>query len=207
MFKPGDKVLCIDDKGTDERLLAGVTYTILHTMKSLAPGANRFYEFEHMPGEWWESIRFTKATFAKSEKKDTNLKDAVGIKKWRVFSTIPATVEAEVGVAMLEGSRKYGRHNYRVAGVRGSVYYDAARGHMMQWWEGEDIDPDSGLSHITKAIASLVVLRDAMIQDQLVDDRPPPAKLDEVRKNLQQVVDKIFEKYPESVPAHTKETT
>jgi hypothetical protein len=137
--------------------------------------------------------------------KDTNPKDAVGIRKWRVFSTIPATVEAEIGVAMLEGARKYGRHNYRIAGVRGSVYYDAARGHLMQWWEGEDIDPDSGLSHITKAIASLVVLRDAMIQGKLVDDRPPVGNLQEVRNNLQSVVDGIFERYPESAPAYTKE--
>ncbi len=35
------------------------------------------------------------------------------------------------------------------------------------------IDPDSGMSHITKAIATLVVLRDAMLQDKFTDDRPP----------------------------------
>src|SRR3546814_1076431 len=76
--------------------------------------------------------------------KDTNPKDAVGTKKWRQFSTIPVTIIWELGVAMLEGARKYGRHNYRVAGVRGSVYVDAAIGHITQWWEGEDLDPDTG---------------------------------------------------------------
>jgi hypothetical protein len=134
--------------------------------------------------------------------KDTNPKDAVGIKKWRQFCTIPFTVLWELGVAMLEGARKYGRHNYRVAGVRGSVYIDAAKGHLDCWWEGEDIDPDSGLSHITKAIASLVVLRDAMIQDKFVDDRPPKTKnLDEFRASLQTAVEKIFERIPEAKPA------
>lgn len=114
--------------------------------------------------------------------KESNPKDNVGIKKWRQFTTIPLTVMCELGVAMLEGHKKgYGRHNYRVAGVKASVYVDAAVGHIMQWWEGEDIDADSQLSHITKAISSLVVLRDAMIQQQLNDDRPPKAKLDEVR--------------------------
>lgn len=133
--------------------------------------------------------------------KSTNPKDSVGVKKWRQFSTIPTTVLAEVGVGMLEGARKYGRHNYRVAGVRASVYFDAAYGHLMQWWEGEDIDEDSGLSHVTKAICSLFVLRDAMIQEMLTDDRPPKARLDALRADLQRTVDEIFERHPDPKPA------
>lgn len=136
--------------------------------------------------------------------KPSNPKDSVGIRKWRQFTTIPLTVMSEVGVALMEGAMKYGRHNYRVAGVRASVYVDAAIGHIGQWWEGEDIDDDSKLSHITKAIASLVVLRDAMIQDMLNDDRPPKAKLDKVRNDLQAVVDELFERYPEPVPPYTE---
>lgn len=135
--------------------------------------------------------------------KETNPKDAVGIRKWRVFSTIPMTVMWELGVALLEGARKYGRHNYRVSGVRASVYVDAAMGHISQWWEGESVDQDSGLNHITKAIASLVVLRDAMIQSQLVDDRPPVAPVGLERDELQRVVDELFERHPEAVEAHT----
>lgn len=135
--------------------------------------------------------------------KETNPKDAVGIRKWRVFSTIPMTVMWELGVALLEGARKYGRHNYRVSGVRASVYVDAAMGHISQWWEGENFDQDSGLSHITKAIASLVVLRDAMIQSQFVDDRPPAAPVGLERDMLQRVVDELFERHPEAVEAHT----
>jgi hypothetical protein len=104
--------------------------------------------------------------------KPTNPKDAVGIKK-APMSTVSAAVLAEVGVGMLEGALKYGRHNYRGVGVRASVYYDATIRHLFSWWEGEDIDPDSQLSHVTKAICSLVVLRDAMIQDKCEDDRPP----------------------------------
>jgi hypothetical protein len=106
------------------------------------------------------------------ETKDTNPKDAVGVRKVPI-STVPCAVMLEVGLAMLEGARKYGRHNYRAAGVRASVYYDAVVGrHIMPWWEGQDIDPDSGLSHITKAIAALSVLRDSMISGNWIDDRP-----------------------------------
>lgn len=134
--------------------------------------------------------------------KDTNPKDAVGTRKWRQYCTVPTTIIWELGVAMLEGARKYGRHNYRIAGVRASVYVDAAKGHIDQWWEGEDIDEESQLSHITKAVASLVVLRDAMIQDRWVDDRPPKTDLDKLRTDLQRAVDGIFERVPDAKDAY-----
>ncbi|MEE8372806.1 MAG: dATP/dGTP diphosphohydrolase domain-containing protein [Dehalococcoidia bacterium] len=136
------------------------------------------------------------------EHKDTNPKDAVGTKKWRQYCTVPTTVIWELGVAMLEGARKYGRHNYRVAGVRASVYIDAAKGHIDQWWEGEDIDEESKLNHIIKAIASLAVLRDAMIQNRWLDDRPPKTDLPKLRADLQGAVDGIFERIPEAKDAY-----
>jgi hypothetical protein len=103
--------------------------------------------------------------------KDTNPKDAVGSLKVPM-SVVSATVIAEIAVGMLEGASKYGRHNYRHSGVRASVYYDAAMRHLMAWWEGEDIDPDSGMSHITKCLTTLVVLRDAQQHGMCTDDRP-----------------------------------
>lgn len=102
----------------------------------------------------------------------TNPKDTVGVRK-APMSTVPAGVLAEIGVGMMEGALKYGRHNYREAGVRASVYYDAAMRHLMAWWEGEDIDPDSGMSHITKLLTCMTVLRDAQMQNMWEDDRPP----------------------------------
>lgn len=137
--------------------------------------------------------------------KASNPKDAVGIKKWRQFCTIPLTVMWEVGVAMLEGARKYGRHNYRAIGVRASVYVDAAIGHISQYWEGEDIDADSKIHHVTKAIASLVVLRDSMIKGCCVDDRPPKTDMDKQRENLQDAVEAIFDKIPDAVEPYTEE--
>jgi hypothetical protein len=74
--------------------------------------------------------------------KPSNPKDMVGVKKVP-FSVISAAVTAEVGVGMLEGASKYGRHNYRAVGVRASVYYDATMRHLTAWWEGEDVDPPS----------------------------------------------------------------
>lgn len=136
--------------------------------------------------------------------KETNPKDAVGIRKVP-FSVIPAQVVAEVGLGLLEGARKYGRHNYRTVGIRASVYYDAALRHLAQWWEGQDVDPDSGLNHVSKAITTLVVLRDAMINGKMQDDRPP--SIDEATwAELNKLAVGIIEKYPDAKPPHVKES-
>lgn len=91
------------------------------------------------------------------------------------MSPVSVPVMMEVGLAMLEGALKYGRHNYRVSGVRASVYYDALMRHIGAWWEGEDMDPGTKgrIHHITKCISTLTVLRDSMIKGNWVDDRPP----------------------------------
>ena len=135
--------------------------------------------------------------------KETNPKDAVGIRKVPL-STVSAPVLMEIGLGMLEGARKYGRHNYRVAGIRSSVYYDAAMRHLMAWWEGEDIDPDSGLNHITKALTCLTVLRDAQMSDMVTDDRPPMTHKPGWVAEYNEKAAKIIEKYPDAVDAYTK---
>lgn len=134
-----------------------------------------------------------------SGSKPTNPKDAIGIRKVPL-SVVPAGVMMEVGLGMLEGACKYGRHNFRAIGVRASVYYDAAMGHLADWWEGEDIDADSNLSHVTKAICSLVVLRDAMIQEKFEDDRPPRSKL--YKRMLNAKAAEIIDRHADKKPHH-----
>ena len=128
--------------------------------------------------------------------KETNPKDRIGTKKPRFYSGLPANVTKEVSIAMMEGAMKYGRHNYRIAGIRASVYVDATIGHLLDYWEGQDIDPDSNLHHITKAIASLYVLRDAQMMNMCEDDRPPKSDVEGDKTRLQAVVDELFTKYP-----------
>lgn len=135
--------------------------------------------------------------------KPSNPKDALGIKKVPT-STIPTQPMLEIGLAMMEGGRKYGRHNYRVVGTRASVYYDAAMRHLKAWWEGEDIDPDSGLHHLIKAAACCLVHRDSMLMGNDVDDRPPqyPHLLD--LKALNERAIALIAKYPDCVEPYTQ---
>lgn len=131
--------------------------------------------------------------------KPSNPKDIVGCKRVP-FSVLPTPVLAEAALGMFEGALKYGRHNYRAIGVRSSVYYDATMRHLTAWWEGEDTDPDSGLSHVTKAISSLMVLRDAMIHDLCEDDRPPATA--DMYLDLNQKAEALVEKYKDKSPVH-----
>lgn len=137
--------------------------------------------------------------------KDTNPKDAVGSRKARWFSYVPLRVLVYLGLALFEGARKYGRHNYRVAGVRASVYVDAVVcGHLTRWMEGEDDDAESGMNHIDKAIASLVVLRDGMLEGNWVDDRPPSVQnLAEFMADADKKALALIERFPNPVPAYT----
>lgn len=151
-----------------------------------------------LPGK----IEFTQGQGGSSgESKPSNPKDAVGIKKVP-FSVIPWGVIGELGIAMLEGALKYGRHNYRSVGVRASVYVDASIRHITSFWEGEDIDGPSRISHITKAIASLTVLRDGMMRDLWVDDRPPKLGADWM-KILNSKAEVLIEGNPNPQPAIT----
>ena len=100
-----------------------------------------------------------------------NPKDLIGSKKI-CLSNCPIEVLLEVACALTEGRLKYGPYNWRHQDVNMTVYTDAAIRHIASFQVREDIDPDSGLHHITKAIASLIILRDAIIHDCVNDDRP-----------------------------------
>lgn len=134
--------------------------------------------------------------------KDTNPKDAIGSRKLP-YSCLPSAVSAAVSLAFLEGACKYGRHNYRVAGVRYSVYHDAARRHLDLAWEGQDIDPDSGLPHIDKAIACLFVLRDAQMNSKCTDDRPPAMANQNWMAELNTLAGQVLDRFPNPLPAYT----
>jgi hypothetical protein len=137
--------------------------------------------------------------------KASNPKDAIGLKKL-AWSFLPWPVLGEAALGMFEGGLKYGRHNYRVIGVRASVYFDATMRHLTSWWEGQDDDPDSKLNHITKAITSLIVLRDAMMQDKLYDDRPPKhAGCDRWVLEANAGTERLLNKYPDPVPPYVAE--
>ena len=71
------------------------------------------------------------------------------------------------------GARKYGPFNWRTSPVRATVYIAAAKRRLAQWLDGQNDDPESGVSHLAHARACLGILLDAQSLGKVVDDRPP----------------------------------
>lgn len=107
-----------------------------------------------------------------ADEKPTNPKDALASDRLPM-ELVPDTLEAFAALAFLEGALKYGRFNWRVAGVRASVYRAALRRHLAKWWNGEECDPDTGVPHLASILACAGILLDAGVQGKLTDDRPP----------------------------------
>jgi hypothetical protein len=115
--------------------------------------------------------------------KPSNPKDAIGSNKLPLHLW-PETATATGCLAFMEGALKYGRSNFREIGVRASIYIDALHRHANAWFEGEDCDPDSGLPHLSHALACLAIIVDAQAAGKLHDDR-------QVRGGYRPLVDKL----------------
>lgn len=82
------------------------------------------------------------------------------------------SVWPEDAVVHKHGADKYGRLNWRVDPILYSTYKAAMLRHMVAFFDkGEDIDPDSGVSHLAHIRACAAVLRDAQLQGSAIDDR------------------------------------
>jgi hypothetical protein len=123
----------------------------------------------HNLARWPQKVK-AEAAESPAGTKLTNPKDFVGSDKLPLHLW-PATASALGCLALLDGMLKYGRTNWRVAGVRASIYIDACLRHLTKWFEGQEIDPDSGVHHFGHALACLAILVDAQAAGKLNDDR------------------------------------
>ena len=102
---------------------------------------------------------------------DDNPKTIYGEAKFRISDT-PVNSIRLLGLVHNNGATKYGTLNWREHTVSASVYYNAAWRHMAAWYEGEDLDPESGLPHLAHVMACMSIVLDAEKFDKLNDDRP-----------------------------------
>lgn len=99
-----------------------------------------------------------------------NPKEAQGRKKCPMHLLSPSAMR-ETANALGSGAAKYGARNYRTAGVNATTYVAAILRHVTAWNDGEDLDPESGLSHIAHAAACCDILLDCAATGMLRDDR------------------------------------
>lgn len=107
----------------------------------------------------------------KSKALSANPKDLFGAKKVSL-SKLPAVAVAHGAHAMMDGANKYGAYNWRDKAVIASIYVDAAKRHIDDWFEGIKRARDSEVHHLGHGIACLAILLDAEETGNLIDDRP-----------------------------------
>lgn len=133
--------------------------------------------------------------------KPTNPKDLLGSDKLPLHLW-PATATALGCVAMLNGARKYGRGNFRVVGVRASIYVAALLRHVHAWNEGEENDPHDDVPHLAAALACLAIIVDASAAGKLTDDRPVAGGYHQMVESLTPYVAALKERHKELAPRH-----
>src|SRR5437899_3061811 len=62
-------------------------------------------------------------------------------------SLIPRDAQLAEADVLAFGAKKYAAHNWR-KGMAWSRLGDAAMRHLLAWLDGEDVDPETGLSHL-----------------------------------------------------------
>lgn len=83
----------------------------------------------------------------------------------------PRAMEALVEVATF-GAKKYSRHGFLSVDNAETRYLDAAMRHLLKYGQGEALDPDSDLPHLSHALWNIA----AMVEIGARQDSPSPGK-------------------------------
>lgn len=82
----------------------------------------------------------------------------------------PTWVEG-VGEVLKYGADKYEPWNW-ARGMKWSRVYAATLRHLFKWWMGEEVDPETGQSHLYHASCNLMFLSEYKKHGLGQDDRP-----------------------------------
>jgi hypothetical protein len=86
---------------------------------------------------------------------------------------LPPGPLADIARVLEHGANKHGGPWSYTDGQRNwSDDFDAAQRHMMAWWIGQDLDPESGMSHLAHAGARLLILLEMERSGKGLDNRP-----------------------------------
>ena len=102
--------------------------------------------------------------------------------KDEAFALIPPEALEDIARVYGYGVKKYGPHNWR-KGYPWSWSFSALMRHLWAFWRGEDLDPESGLPHLSHAgfhVMSLLAYRRTASG---TDDRWRPDARVELRPN------------------------
>lgn len=103
-----------------------------------------------------------------------NPKTAAGFKKLPMDLIPPIALVEEAAVYGLGADcpeKGYGRWNWRGSPVEAETYVAAIERHLLRWRSGEEIDEQTGVSHLASIRCCCGILRDAQENGTFVDNR------------------------------------
>lgn len=133
--------------------------------------------------------------------KDSNPKDFAATNKAPLW-LLSAIAKAEWAMAQLAGALKYGSWNWRIVGVRSSVYLSAIQRHYDAYVNGEEYDPVDGTHHLGNIMACCAIILDAKERGKLTDDRPPSVSVRRIYDRCEALSAELQEKYRDRSPRH-----
>lgn len=74
------------------------------------------------------------------------------------WDLLPLGALEQVVAALNHGARKYAPGNWRKLPGARRRFYAAALRHMVAWFRGEKLDPESGLHHLAHAMTCILFL-------------------------------------------------
>jgi hypothetical protein len=96
-------------------------------------------------------------------------KDDTGKDPWEL---LPWDALREVVKVLAFGANKYEERNWEKGMAYGRLYGAALR-HLTSWWEGEEADHETGLSHLAHACCCVLFLLAFELRGIGTDNRPP----------------------------------
>lgn len=91
------------------------------------------------------------------------------------YDLIPVMPLEKVTKVLTFGAKKYDDRNWEKGFPWGDVYAAAQR-HQQKWWGGEDLDSETGVSHLAHAVCCLMFLLEFEETKQELDNRPGTGK-------------------------------
>lgn len=121
--------------------------------------------------EYYEGARPTSVTLKNKESLVNDSKSGVKFDNGKVpLELLPALPLIKIGQVLEFGAKKYNDHNWR-KGMKWSRVAGAALRHFLAWLNGEDTDPESGLSHLAHCACCLLFLLEYEKTKPELDDR------------------------------------
>lgn len=105
---------------------------------------------------------------------DMNPKDIAATRDQKPpLELLEHVADIEIARVLATGAKKYGKKNFRTIPIRADVYGAAIRRHVGAWLDGQDLDPESGMSHLAHIGANVHVMLAALDAGTFIDDRGP----------------------------------